>query len=143
MPAAVYEEAVVKGKRELYEDAFALEKTLEDGDAAVIRREGEEQTAADMARASLGPGERDAFALYKRERVDAILSDDRVFLGFLEDNGVPYLTPTATVVGLAASGKVTMAEAVSALEKLKEHVRDSVYEKARQELGEPRGGEEQ
>jgi len=33
IPEAVYEEAVVTGKLELYEDAFALEKALEEGPA--------------------------------------------------------------------------------------------------------------
>lgn len=136
VPTAVYEEAVVAGKREMYEDAFVLEEALKRGEARISRREVAEETAADAARDSLGPGEREAFALYLREGADAVLSDDRVFLGFLDAEGVPYLTSTAVVVGLASSEELTLDEAFRVLEGLKEYVRKGVYEEARGALEE-------
>lgn len=140
IPTAVYEEAVVTGKQEMYEDAFVLEEVLKRGEAGVVRREGDEETVDDAARASLGPGERDAFVLYRQEWADAVLSDDRVFLGFLEENGVPYLTPTAVVVDFAGSERLPLDEAFRVLEGLKGYVRRAVYESARRTLEEKRDG---
>ena len=138
VPTAVYEEAVVTGKQEMYEDAFVLEEVLKAGGVSVVRREGAAETVADAARASLGPGERDAFVLYRQERADAVLSDDRVFLGFLEENGVPYLTPTAVIVSLAGSKRLPLDEAFRVLEKLGEYVGEAVYDDARRTLEEKR-----
>lgn len=140
IPTAVYEEAVVAGKQEMYEDAFVLEEILKGGRARVVPRKGGGGTAADVARGSLGRGERDAFALYRLERADAALSDDRVFLGFLEENGVPYLTSTAVIVGLASSGKLPLDEAFRGLEKLKGHVSSTVYDSAKKTLEEEKRG---
>lgn len=143
IPTAVYEEAVVSGKREMYEDAFVLEKVLKDGGARVVRREDREETAAEVARASLGSGERDAFVLYGRERTDGILSDDRVFLGFLEERRVQYLTPAAAVVGLAGSRGLPLDEAFRVLETLEGYVRRAVYDSALKALEEKRRRDEQ
>lgn len=138
IPAAVYEEAVTRGKRELYEDAFELEASLEEGKARVFGAERGSGPAAGEE-ASLGPGERAALRLYREEGADAILSDDRAFLRFLDESSVPYLTPTGLVVGLVESGRLDAGEGLAALERLREHVRDSVYHRAREEIERPKG----
>jgi hypothetical protein len=140
VPWAVYEEAITKGKRELYEDAFELEATLGGSGARIFERE---PGLAMEEVSSLGPGERDALRVYNEEGADAVLSDDRVFLRFLGERSIPYLTPASTVMGLMGSGRLDPKEGLAALERLRGHVRDSVYREARKELERQKGNNEQ
>ncbi len=139
VPAAVYEEAVVRGKQELYEDAFELERVLEEQGVCSETVE----TAPEIDRllegvTSLGAGEREALRLYFSEGADAVLSDDRVFLSFCGRHSVPFVTPTNVIVALRRSGRMNHEEASEALEKLSGYVRAEVYERARAELEELR-----
>ena len=144
VPEAVYEEAVVRGKQELYEDAFELEKLLEDGGIPVIRSSLEPQANRLLEGVtSLGAGERAALRLYFAEGADAILSDDRVFLTFLVRHSVPSVTPVNVVVALTRSGRVSFGEGSKALEKLSGYVRADVHEKARIELEDLRNESEE
>jgi predicted nucleic acid-binding protein len=144
IPGAVYEEAVTKGKQELYEDAFELEATLGGSRVRIFEAEHEREPGSAMEETPLlGPGERAALRLYREEEADAVLSDDRVFLRFLDENSVPYLTPAGVVVGLVESGRLDPREGLAALERLREHVRDSVYREARRELERRKGDDGQ
>lgn len=140
VPWAVYEEAVTKGKQELYEDAFELEATLGGGRARIFEVERAPGPAMEEV-SSLGPGERDALRVYNEEDADAVLSDDKVFLSFLGERSIPYLTPASTVVGLVGSGRLDPEKGLAALERLRRHVRDSVYREARKELERRKGDE--
>ncbi len=99
VPGVVYEEAVKRGKRELYEDAFGLETALGSGSVEIFGLEA----LPDVEVSSLGPGELDVLRVYREEEADAVLSDDRAFLRFLETASVPYLTPASVVVGFVGS----------------------------------------
>ncbi len=139
IPGAVYEEAVVKGKMELYEDAFTLE--------TVLREEGARILATNVERAGetesfLGPGERDALRVYREIGADAILSDDRVFLRFLGESSVPYATPAGMILGFVESGRLSPDAGLAALEKLRKHVRESVYRWAKEEIERRKGDDE-
>lgn len=135
MPEAVYDEAVVKGKQELYEDAFELEKLLEEEKVPIIRSDPEPRADRLLEGVtSLGAGERSALRLYFAEAADAVSSDDRVFLNFMSRHSVPFVTPVNVVVGLSRSGRVNSEEGLGALERLKGFVRADVYESARAEL---------
>ena len=101
---AVYEEAVVRGKQELYEDAFELERLLRDEEVPIIRLSLEPQADRLLEGVtSLGAGERNALHLHFAEKADAILSDDRVFLNFLDRNSIPFVAPVNVVVALTRS----------------------------------------
>jgi hypothetical protein len=135
VPEAVYEEAVVKGKQELYEDAFELEKLLEDEGVPIVRSDPDPRADRLLEGVtSLGAGERSALRLYFAEEADAVSSDDRVFLNFLGRHSVPFVTPVNVVVGLTRSGRVSLEEGLEALEQLSEAVRADVYERAKAEL---------
>lgn len=135
VPEAVYEEAVVRGKRELYEDAFELERLLEDEQVPIVRSRRESQADRLLEGVTaLGAGERAALHLYVAEGADAVLSDDRVFLNFLGRNAVPFLTPANVIVGLVRARQFSCEEALEALEKLRGYVRAGVYERAKAEL---------
>lgn len=139
VPETVYEEAVVRGKRELYEDAFELERLLEDEGVPIVRSDPEPQADRLLEGVtSLGAGERSTLRLYFAEGADAILSDARVFLNFLSRHSVPFGTPVNVVVGLAKSGWVSRKEGLEALEKMRGFVRADVYERAKAELEELR-----
>lgn len=141
VPEAVYEEAVTKGKQELYEDAFELEATL-GGGARIFEAELEREPSLAMEEASsLGSGEQAALRLYREQGADAVLSDDRVFLRFLDGSSVPYLTPAGAVVGLVGSGRLDPVEGLAALERLRGHIRDVVYREAIKELERHKGGD--
>lgn len=134
-PEAVYEEAVVRGKRGLYEDAFELEKLLEDEEVPIIRSSLEPQADRLLEGVtSLGVGERNTLHLYFTEKADAVLSDDRVFLNFLDRHSVPSVAPVNVVVALTRSGRVSFEEGSKALNRLSVYVREEVYERARVEL---------
>lgn len=135
VPEAVYEEAVVRGKRELYEDAFELERLLGDEEVPIIRSSLEPQADRLLEGVtSLGAGEKNTLHLYFAEKADAVLSDDRVFLNFLGRNSVPFVAPVNAVVALTGSGRLSFEEGSKALERLSVYVRAEVLERARVEL---------
>ena len=135
VPEAVYEEAVVTGKREMYEDAFELERGLREGAAKVIQVVENEQAEGRLPEASaFGPGERAALRVAHESEADAILMDDRVFLGFLAEAGMRALVPAAAIVLLAERGAVYVGEAVQALGRIEGTIRREVYEAAMEDL---------
>lgn len=140
VPEAVYEEAVIIGKLELYEDAFELEKVLKENRIRTFGARTEPRADELLVGVTaLGKGERAALHLYHAEEADAILSDDRVFLRFLDENSIPYLTPANVVVRLAEVRRFSPGEGLATLEKLSGLIRKSTYERARKDLEVLRG----
>lgn len=138
VPSRVWAEAVETGKRMMYEDAFELERALKEGDAEVVeaRPNLRAEELVEGSSAYLGAGERAALSLFFERRADAILTDDRAFLGLLSSAGVPALVPTAAVSALAASGAISPARAKEALGRIRGLVRTGAYEAAMEELRE-------
>lgn len=135
VPKAVYEEAVERGKRELYEDAFELERLLGDEKVSIIRPSLEPQADRMLEGVtSLGAGERNTLHLHFAERADAVLSDDRVFLNFLGRHSIPCVASVNAVVALTGAGRLSFEEGSKALERLSVYVRSEVLERARIEL---------
>jgi len=120
VPRAVWEEAVEEGKRGMHEDAQVLEGLLlaEPGGAEVV--------------------EVAALAAFRRYGADAVLTDDRAFLGLLagSDPPVPALVPTAAIVALTEGGHLNIGEAKEALDKIEPSVRKDAFGAARGELEE-------
>ncbi len=138
IPAIVYEEAVVAGKKEMYEDAFELERVLRVGGAEVVSEveEGGSEEAEDLLRdaASLGAGERAALRVLYARGADAVLTDDRAFVNLLRRAEATVLLPASAIVLLAKSGGMGAKEALAALQRIERLVRREVYEEARREL---------
>lgn len=146
VPGAVYEEAVLAGKKEMYEDAFELERMLHEGEAEVVSEVGGE-AAGEAGKllgdaTSLGAGERAALGVLYAREADAVLTDDRAFVSLLRRTEATVLLPTAAIVLLARSGRMTAEEALAALERIERLVRREVYEEAKQELNALIGKEE-
>ena len=135
VPRAVWEEAVEEGKRGMHEDAQVLEGLLlaEPGGAEVVEVEG-----AIGIGGSFGAGEAAALAAFRRYGADAVLTDDRAFLGLLagSDPPVPALVPTAAIVALTEGGHLNIGEAKEALDKIEPSVRKDAFGAARGELEE-------
>lgn len=135
VPEAVYEESVVTGKQEMYDDAFELESELREGGAKIIQAVENEQAERLLAGApSLGPGERAALRVAYESEADAILTDDRAFLGFLAGSGIRALVPAAAIVLLVERGALSVEGAVEALVRIKGSIRSEVYEAAMEDL---------
>jgi predicted nucleic acid-binding protein len=141
VPRAVCEEAVEEGKRRMYEDAHVLERTLGAGGAEIIEHvEHEPSEEAEVllrdSAAALGAGERAALAVFFVSSADAILTDDRGFLGLLagDDPPVPVLVPAAAIVSLVEAHRLSIEEAREALGKLERSVRESVLAAALGEI---------
>lgn len=136
VPEAVYEEAVVMGKKEMYENAFELERLLQEGRASVVSMgsDGRAEKALEGG-PSLGLGERAALHLAYSEEVDVILTDDRQFLSVLNSVEIKALVPAAAGVLLAERGIVSVEEAVRALGKIENSIRREVRDAAMEKLG--------
>jgi hypothetical protein len=65
---------------------------------------------------------------------DAILTDDRAFLGFLAGAGMRVVVPAAAIVMLAERGALSVEGAMEALERIEGSIRSEVYEAAMEDL---------
>ena len=135
VPRSVYREAVEAGKKEMYEDAFELEKVLGEGGAEVVEDQQDERAEKLLKGVtSLGAGERAALHVLFAREADAVLTDDRAFLNVLGRAGIRTLTPAAAIVSLFESGRLSKAEAIEALGSIEGLLREEVYEAAMEGL---------
>jgi len=136
----VFHEAVTEGKERNYPDAFEIEAILEQSNVNVPRAENLEEM--DVLGTELGFGERGALSLCLTGKADAIVSDDRRFLGALEAQVLRFLTPAAALVMLAEEDLLQLDKAYEALENLKsmtriDHSQAALTDLAKKERGEP------
>lgn len=147
VPGAVWGEAVEEGKRGMHEDAHELERMLlsKSGGAEIVDVRGsgpeggaETTEGAPQEGSAFGAGELAALAAYRAHGADAVLTDDRAFLGLLAglDPPVPTLVPTAAILGLVEGDRLTVEEAREALDRVKPSVRGDAFQAARDELDE-------
>jgi hypothetical protein len=119
----------------MYDDAFELERELREGGAKVIEVVDNEQAERLLEDApALGPGERAALRVAYEGEADAILTDDRAFLGFLAGAGMRALVPAAAIILLAERGAVPVGKAEQALGRIEGSIRSEVYEAAMEDL---------
>ena len=139
VPRSVYREAVEAGKKEMYEDAFELEKVLGEGGAEVVEDQQDERAEKLLEGVtSLGAGERAALHVLFAREADAVLTDDRAFLNVLGRAGIRTLTPAAAIVALFESDRLSRMEAIEALGTIEGLLREEVYEAAMEGLIGPR-----
>jgi predicted nucleic acid-binding protein len=135
VPRSVYREGVEAGKKEMYEDAFELEKVLGEGGAEVVEDQQDERAEKLLKGVtSLGAGERAALHVLFAREADAVLTDDRAFLNVLGRVGIRTLTPAAAIVSLFESDRLFRAEAIEALGSIEGLLREEVYEAAMEGL---------
>lgn len=135
VPRTVYREAVEAGKKEMYEDAFELEKVLGGGGAELVEDQRDERAHRLLGGVtSLGVGERAVLHVLFAREADAVLTDDRAFLNLLGRARIKTLTPAAAIVSLFESDRLPRAEAIKALGRIEELLRHEVYEAAMEGL---------
>ena len=138
MPKAVWEESVEEGKRRMYEDAHDLEAALAEGGAEVVSYEAGEEVVRLLrsSAATFGAGERAALAVFYALGADAVLTDDRAFLGLLAgaEPLVPALVPAAAIIALAEGGRMTVDEVREALAEIEPSIRRDAYAAAMEDL---------
>ncbi|KXB06180.1 hypothetical protein AKJ51_04065 [candidate division MSBL1 archaeon SCGC-AAA382A20] len=132
VPGKVYGESVERGKSELYEDAFELGETIEEHMRVVEAEDPESEKTP--AKESLGSGELSAYGVHLQEGSDALISDDRAFLNFLESKGIPFITPANVIVEMKNQGQIPRDRAVEALGRMEKYIRNEVYEKSIEEV---------
>ncbi|PIN74597.1 hypothetical protein COV18_06920 [Candidatus Woesearchaeota archaeon CG10_big_fil_rev_8_21_14_0_10_37_12] len=125
---SVYEETVTEGKKKLYPDAYQIETSVKEGKISVKKILFQQLPG-------LGKGESSTFALFKKLKADVIASDDKKFIKLLEEQKIEYITSTAAITGLYLAKKINQKQAINALEKIKEFVSKTNYEKAQQTIG--------
>ncbi|MBI4146723.1 hypothetical protein HY489_05295 [Candidatus Woesearchaeota archaeon] len=127
IPEQVYQE-VMKGKEKMYEDAFVIERLIEEKSIKVVK-------IASSDAGGLGQGERSVLALAKKSRFDAVISDDQKFLKVLESEGISYVIPTDMIAVMAMKRRLTKAQAHEALDAIRPFVRESNYLAAKEMIG--------
>ena len=128
VPRKVYGESVEGGKTELYEDAFELEETIKE-DMRVVEVE-DPKSEKTPVRENLGSGELSAYGIHLQEDSDAVISDDRAFLKYLESREMPFITPANVIVEMKNQEQISREKAIEALDRIKKFIRDDVYEKS-------------
>jgi hypothetical protein len=135
VPAAVYDEVIVRGKARAYMDAEVIEAQLA-GKVEVLRGHSEPKSEAD-----LGAGESGVLGVLAEMPDALVVSDDRRFLARLSRDGLAFQTPAQLTVVLAQTEILTHAESDSALVRLRPAIGERAYEEARQRLEALRSGQ--
>lgn len=125
----VYDEVVTEGKKRLYEDAFVVEKLIEEKKLQI------EKVKQITPLPRFGKGEESTLALFKQVKADVVITDDRKFLTLLGEEKVPHIVPTECIVALVNNKTITKAEGEAALGKIKPFIREENYKSALQTLG--------
>lgn len=125
----VYQEAVIEGKKRFHQDAFVIEQLVQEGK---IKREQVKYNIIPL----LGKGETSSLALYYKINAQVIVSDDRQFLAYLEEQGVPFLVPSEFLLFLALTKQAKNKECLVALEKMRDLITVQNYYDAKEALEE-------
>ena len=72
--------------------------------------------------------------LFFNIKADAIISDDKKFLNFLFNNGIPFIIPTDLTIGLHEINVIDKNTAAKVLEGLRPFVKDKHYVQAKNKL---------
>jgi len=116
----VYEEVVIEGKKRLHQDAFEIERLIEAKKIKVISIQLKESN-------DLGKGE---LSTYKIAENNIIVSDDRKFLSFLQNENKPFIVPAHFIAALAQKRMISKKEGIGALNRIKKLITTESYTEA-------------
>lgn len=137
VPAAVYDEAVVRGTLRGHADAAEIGLILEGFAEVTTPRISDLRQDLEHALNGLGSGETQALYLALEMKPEAAIdSDDRRFLGVLSDVSIPFLIPSHIILGLARDQFLSVPHSRTAISALRPFIRESDYLEALEELGE-------
>jgi len=127
----IYNEAVIKGKEGLYQDAFEIETLLRNKSIKLKKCKEERKIGC---RANLGEGEKSIFGLHKYSKNSTIVSDDNTFINFLKEENTDFIIPANFITLLKRLNKIDLKKALSYLENLKPYIKPEVYFKIKKKL---------
>lgn len=131
----VFEEAIEKGKKYFYEDAFILEDYISQGIIKVVITKPNLRVKKLLEKAySLGEGEKSTLHLFYAQDTLGIVSDDIAFLNLLDKYNVSYFTPANLISRLVELKKTSRQEGLTILEKLRPYIRNSIYRLVKKEM---------
>ncbi len=127
----VYEETALKGMERLYDDAFQIEELVKNGRLNVEKAKNNKRAQQILKYSGVGKGEASSLHLFFNTDARAIISDDRTFLNLLQQNNIPFVTPTDMIVRLYELKIISNDEAMKSLIKIKPYVNKSSYNNAK------------
>lgn len=137
VPAAVYDEVVVRGALRGHADAADIGQILERFAEVTSPEIGDGGHELDHLVSGLGAGETQALYLALQLRQGAaIVSDDRRFLGVLSDLSISFLVPSHIILGLVRDELLSVPNSKIAMNAPRPFIRQSDYLEALEELGE-------
>ncbi len=131
----VYEEAVIKGKERLYEDAYEIDGFVSK-ELLKVKKYRKIKKASEILenKIMLGEGEKSTLHLFFNLNAGAIITDDQSFLGILEKNRIPFITPSDVITRLNKLKILNKEESLNALENIKPYIKESNYLSAKKRL---------
>ncbi len=128
IPYEVYNETVLEGKKNLYEDADLVEELVKKGSIKKINVKSKEIQG-------LGKGESAVYSLRIHKKIDFIVSDDKKFLDFITQEKISFIVTSQIVVALYKNKKINKEKAMQSISKLKKMISKEAYEDALKSLG--------
>lgn len=77
IPGEVYKESVTEGKKKQREDAFIIEREIQNHRIDIVKTEHKEKINEVIRSFNLGKGEQESIALYLQLGADLLLTDDK------------------------------------------------------------------
>lgn len=137
IPQKVYEEAVVSGKKKGAEDAYKIEKLVQE---TRIQIKDVPKNEIDQIQSlfNLKSGERDTIALAQSIDVQNVLTDDKKAINACRALDLKFTTAIDILVQLEIQGIIDLDKAKEALDRLEKFgwYDKSLIQKARGDLGE-------
>ena len=125
----VKNECVDEGKKRLYKDALEIEEIINKKLMKVI-----ELKRTRKVNENLGRGELSSVNLYFQEKNSCIITDDSAFINYLEENNIKFFVPADVILLMKISNKVDKKTALIHLEKIKDLIREEVYNDIKKDI---------
>lgn len=127
----VKNECVDEGKKRLYKDALRIEEFINKKLLRVTKVE-----RITKIKENLGKGEMSTVNLYFQEKNRIIITDDSAFIKYLEENNIKFFIPADLLLLMKHSKKIDKKTALGYLEKIKNFVREEVYNDIKKDIKE-------
>lgn len=124
-------ECVDEGKKGLHKDALKIEEFINKNLLRVINLK-----RARKIQENLGKGETSTVNLYFQEKNSVIVTDDSAFIRYLEENNIKFLIPADLILLMKISNKIDKKTALKYLEKMKNFIREEVYNDIKKDIKE-------
>ena len=83
---------------------------------------------------NLGKGEISTINLYFQEKNSIIVTDDSAFIKYMKENNVRFAIPADVIILMKKSNKIDKKTALSHLDRIKEFIREEVYNDVRKDI---------